>query len=299
MGQNATTGPPKYVLTRRLLHGDALAAFEAGAAAAGAETNVHFTQAVNSLIEHVFPSRALAIQKRVMRRNFRKPKEMTTRTFMARLVEINNYLSQFPPFNGDDQKMDEEELLDIGEYAVPSSWQRQMVMHDYDPTEGTTQDLVAFCKRIEQVEQLKDLDAPIPKKKPVKSDDSNRAARPKKWCDYCETRTHNTRDCYKLRDLKRKSDTPQHSSRDYDKRPRNNTWKKNTPRNRDETYLNKEQAMALIDQVVKKHYGANKSTKAKRKRKTEELAVAELESQAEAFANLSLSSSDSDSSSQD
>ena len=64
VGQNATTGPPKYVLMRRLLHGDALAAFKAGAAAAGAKTNAHFTQTVNLLIEHVFPSCVLVIQKR-------------------------------------------------------------------------------------------------------------------------------------------------------------------------------------------------------------------------------------------
>ena len=40
---------------------------------------------------------------------------------MARLVEINNKLAKFPPFGGEAQKMDDAELLDIGEFAIPST----------------------------------------------------------------------------------------------------------------------------------------------------------------------------------
>ena len=154
LGQNATTGPAKFQIMRRMLRGDALAAFNAAAQNAGAETNANYQTAVNGLIEHVFPSRALAIQKQVMRRAMRKPKEMTFRVYMARLVEINNKLSLFPPFAGDAQKMDDSELLDIGEFAIPSSWQRQMILQDVDPLQGTIQNLVDFCERMERTELM-------------------------------------------------------------------------------------------------------------------------------------------------
>ena len=97
-----------------MLRGDALAA-----TAAGNETNPHFEQTVNTLIQHVFPQRALAAQKQAMQRDMRKPRDMTMRTFMACLVEINDKLAYFPPFNGEAQKMELAELLDIGEYASP------------------------------------------------------------------------------------------------------------------------------------------------------------------------------------
>ena len=67
LGQNATTGPARYRIMRRMLRGDALAAFNAAVQNVGVETNANYQVAVNSLIEHVFLSRALAIQKRVMR----------------------------------------------------------------------------------------------------------------------------------------------------------------------------------------------------------------------------------------
>ncbi len=62
-GQNITTGPPKYATMRMLLRGDALAAFNAGANAAGNETNANFTVSYRALIRHFFPARALALQK--------------------------------------------------------------------------------------------------------------------------------------------------------------------------------------------------------------------------------------------
>ena len=78
VGQNVTDGPGKYAIIRRLLLGDALSAFNLAAAAAGNETLGHFKTAVRGLVTHVFPARALVIQKQYMRRYLRKPIELKT-----------------------------------------------------------------------------------------------------------------------------------------------------------------------------------------------------------------------------
>ncbi len=93
-----------------LLRGDALAAFNVGANAAGNKTNANFTLSYRALIRHFFPARALALQKRVMRRYMCKPKEMDMRTFMGRLTKINNKLVEFLPFAGEGQKLAKEEI---------------------------------------------------------------------------------------------------------------------------------------------------------------------------------------------
>ena len=62
-GQNITTGPAKYAHMWCMLRGDALAAFNVAVTEAGTETNDHFKLAVNALIKHFMPARALAIQK--------------------------------------------------------------------------------------------------------------------------------------------------------------------------------------------------------------------------------------------
>ena len=43
-----------------------------------------------------------------------------------------------------------DELVDIGEFAVPLSWQREMVLQGYEPADHDTDELVKFCNRLEQ-----------------------------------------------------------------------------------------------------------------------------------------------------
>jgi len=78
-----------------------------------------------------------------------KPAEMSMRDFMARLTEINSYLQFFPPFDAN-KNLPMDELVDIGEFAVPLSWQREMVRQGYEPADHDTDELVNFCNRLEQ-----------------------------------------------------------------------------------------------------------------------------------------------------
>ena len=161
-GLHITQGPPMYTQMRQLLCGDALAAFNTAATNAGNETVLNFTTACNGLCTHVFPQRGLAKQKRVMRRYMHKPVDWTMSAYVTRMIAINELLKVFPPFGGNAQALPDEELLDIFEYASPQRWQRQMTLQGYDPIQGSIDDMVRFCERMEAAEE----DDVKPKAKP-------------------------------------------------------------------------------------------------------------------------------------
>jgi hypothetical protein len=62
VGQRVTDPAGKYAMTRRLLDGDALAAFDRAAERMGNETNAHYTSTMQELAKHVFPAHALVLQ---------------------------------------------------------------------------------------------------------------------------------------------------------------------------------------------------------------------------------------------
>ena len=102
-----------------------MATFNASAAIAGAETIPNYHQAIGALTRHVFPRRAYAAQKRYMRRFLCKLLGTPIRDFIACLVEMNNYLPQFPPQQLDGPVgviLDDEELKEVGEFSIPASF---------------------------------------------------------------------------------------------------------------------------------------------------------------------------------
>lgn len=151
VGQNITTGPPKFAMARRLLEGDALSKFNERAQANGAETSANFTATLQEVTTHVFPKKALALQKRYMRRFMRKPRELKTRPYVARVMELNAFLRLFPPY-GMDQALPQEELMDIFEFSMPASWQKQAIIQGFDIMQHTPNEFVEFCERLEGVE---------------------------------------------------------------------------------------------------------------------------------------------------
>lgn len=153
VGQNITTGPPQFAMIRRILDGDALAKFDEKAAEFGTETVANCQVCLNEVTRHVFPQRALQYQRRYMRRYLRKPVNVSTRAFNARLVEMNAYLPEFPPF-GPQQQLADDDLSEILEFAVPNSWNRTMVLQGFNASEKTTTEIVEFCERLEFTESL-------------------------------------------------------------------------------------------------------------------------------------------------
>lgn len=204
VGQGLTTGPAKYTMMRRLLDGDALAAFNQAAERHGNQTNDNFAHCMEDLTTHVFPNRALAIQRRYMRRYMRKPREMTIREYLARVNEINSYLPMFPGGN-EGSKLPDDELCDILEFGIPSTWQKQMTLQAFDPLEHSPLETVEFCERLETTEEIEKSTNDTPKNssaeratKKRKSQDGPESTSNKLYCMLHGSGRHTTEKCRSL-----------------------------------------------------------------------------------------------------
>ena len=145
-GQNMTTGPTKFALAKRLLDGGALIAFENAATAVATETNESFKQVIKSVTEHVFPKSAYQKQKSYMRRFLKKPRELSAKQFVERVIHINELLERFPDPSSTRAatKMPEDEILDLLEASMPHAWQRHMRLQGFKPLESSIKEFVEF-----------------------------------------------------------------------------------------------------------------------------------------------------------
>ena len=117
-GQGDTTGTTQYAKVRLLLLGEALSAFEFHVATTEhhTETKELLKLALSAVADTVFPKRAAQIQRRYVRRFLRKPANMTTKSYVAQVVEINNFSAFFPRdsvTNAPPTKLPTDKLVDI------------------------------------------------------------------------------------------------------------------------------------------------------------------------------------------
>jgi hypothetical protein len=131
-----------------------LRAFNAAAPNQGGETNESFKTSINAVSYHVFPQKALARQKRYMRRAMRKIADLKIRSYIARIVEMNDDLKYYPPHFEEMWKLDEDEISNIVEASLPNSWQRQLILQGFEITEHMLDELIEFCERLEVTEDL-------------------------------------------------------------------------------------------------------------------------------------------------
>ena len=129
----------------------AKAALEARAASSFNTTRI-MRDAKKALIQGIVPNKIVAMVKRYLRRECRKPPDMKVRTYYQHLLRINNdELPMLPPFDPA-QNMSQDELIDILIYATPRSWMRKMDRQGFDPVVKTLPEVVNFMERIEQAE---------------------------------------------------------------------------------------------------------------------------------------------------
>ena len=153
-GQNLTNGPEQFTMTKRLLEGNALSVFENEVTTAGlTESTANLDKALAAITEDVFPSNALMLQKRQMRRFIKKPLNMKMTHFVARLNEMNEQLLQYPGATIE-AKIPEDELKEIVEFAIPNEWKKQMKLQQFKVLDKTLNQLVEFCKHMEEFELL-------------------------------------------------------------------------------------------------------------------------------------------------
>eukprot|EP00957_Ditylum_brightwellii_P175945 13397404-Ditylum_brightwellii.AAC.1 len=115
-------GPTSYAVAKTLLKGDALTVFEQAETIHRNQTVPHYELCLDDVATHVFPEKAGQTQKRYMQRNIRYSGGGTTtvKVWLARVSELNGYLKDFAPTNGNPtQPLDVDELMDILEYGVP------------------------------------------------------------------------------------------------------------------------------------------------------------------------------------
>jgi len=276
VGQGINQGPNKYALARAVLQGDALAAFNRFALQHGNETNQNFTAAVNSLTEHVIPQRALPKAKRWMRRFLRKPREWKIRAFVNRLAEVNELLTLLPPF-GNDQKLADDEIMDILEFAVPATWQKLMILHGFDPWTATRNDFIAFCERIESTElepegtkSKTDQNGGNETKSSAKSSergkttikhDGSKKGSHEKYCSYHKAYGHDMNECKVMLDQANKMRGAWEASK-------NKTWRRSDNKSNNDKKFNQHELNALIDEKVQE--ALQKQNKGKRKKEKEE-----------------------------
>ena len=208
IGQDCTTAEAKYGMARRLLDGDALAAFNQSANSFTSENLASFDHVIAELTAHVFPARAGQTQKRYMRRFMKKPIGMSIKAFFARFVEINELFVYFPPHpktQADVEKFDSDELLDILEYAIPFAWKREMLLQDFDPVVSTLDAFTAFCERLEITLPHQETEKKTNKKDQEQKHTTKRKNRESqnnaddKYCTLHGKGNHSTSECFTLK----------------------------------------------------------------------------------------------------
>ena len=212
-GQNVTTGPASYALVKTLLKGDALTVFQTAEVTFGNQTLANFQSCLNEVTTHVFPEKAAQLQKRYLRRCLVKDEGVPVKEWVARVLELNECLREFPIVNGvSETKLSDAEIMEILEYGVPREYRREFTVQGFDPLTQGLKKFIEFCTRLEAWETS--LEKPIPKKaaylEEFKTGSRKRKAKADKEekagsgirLQYCrlhgENLTHSTSECFEL-----------------------------------------------------------------------------------------------------
>ena len=115
VGQDVTNGQEQFAFARRLLQCQALTTFENAAASENRATLVTFKEVLKAVTLDAFPKKSLVTQHRYMRWFLCKPLIMSVKDYIARVVEINSYLTDFPPINATKAAtmLSESKLVDL------------------------------------------------------------------------------------------------------------------------------------------------------------------------------------------
>ena len=137
-----------YKCKERVLKGDAKAEFTQQTNLVGSCTVGNFTTVMATMTVHIFPVLAYQDQKRYMYRYLRKPKTMKIHTFTTRLIQLNNYLSYFPPdcVGQMVKALPDDEVKEILYHAMPNLWRKKMTKQGYNYLDRSIQEMSSFFK---------------------------------------------------------------------------------------------------------------------------------------------------------
>jgi hypothetical protein len=215
------------------------------------------------------PHKALAKQKRWMRRFCRKPQDMSTRKSVNHICRINDdKIPNLEPFRGNAQKLLLDKIINIVLNGVPCRWIRKMDKQDFDPIVKTLNEVINFCERMEAAEDFepaRDGQKTSHKSKSDKKKDYSKQGKSnsKSSNKYCllhgNNPSHTTDKCHVLK--KQAQSLRKTAKRDGNQKPafNNKTWKRNASKSA--TTSKKELATFVRKQARKELYAFTKKRK--------------------------------------
>ena len=108
---------------------------------------------MKDLIYHIFPTKAIQIQKRYLRRELYKPCGTNIRYFIYHICDMVEYLKKFPPF-GAGQLLPEDDILELVEFSLPKECQKELTIQGFDSVTQSLVELVEFCERLKTTEEI-------------------------------------------------------------------------------------------------------------------------------------------------
>ena len=74
--------------------------------------------------------------------------------YVNRVLELNDQLVSYPGTgdNQDSTKLPEDEILDLLEFGIPNTWQKAILLQDFDPEVHTVNGFVQSGEKLETME---------------------------------------------------------------------------------------------------------------------------------------------------
>jgi hypothetical protein len=82
-----------------------------------------------------------------------KPQILKIKEYMAQVEELNKYLKMFLGYHNG-MELQDDELLVIYEFGVPTSWKKQFLVHNWDPIQHSKQEFCEFCEWLETAKSI-------------------------------------------------------------------------------------------------------------------------------------------------
>ena len=222
-------------------------------------SNDDFQAYLQEMVTKLVPSKALAKVKRYIRRQCRKPTDMSIRQYYQNLFRINTQeIPALPPF-GTDQNFRDDEFIDIILFGTPKGWAQEMERQGFDPMDHSPEEVVSFMEQLEAAESFDKNSSKVAanpsKSGKKKSSEKGNSKKELKYCDVHGECGHSTDECRAKKRAKNGSDK---SGGKFS----NKTWQRNANKSSDEA---KKEIALLVKQALRKEIKA-----ADKKRKSSE-----------------------------
>jgi len=110
---------------------------------------------LNEVVKNLLPNKILQRVKRYLRREARKPIDMSVKQYIMHIYHINTEeIARCPPAFDNTQCLTADEIIDILLFGTPKSWQREMDRQGFDPLASTVTQVVEFMECIEMSEDF-------------------------------------------------------------------------------------------------------------------------------------------------